>query len=178
MTDNSCEITELREKEIEKLLMLFDGEYRIAKNLELSCYNATIKYAEKKGFIKKWDNPVFRNIYRQQIIRVFTNLDPNSYIKNDKLIEKIKSGEINPYKICDLTPQEMFPEHWTEIMEQKEKKDKIAFEIRTENTVKGVYTCGKCKNDRITYYQLQTRSADEAITTFFICNKCSNKWKI
>ena len=52
MTENTSDITDLREKEIEKLLMLFDGDYKIAKNLELSCYNATIKYAEKKGFIK------------------------------------------------------------------------------------------------------------------------------
>ena len=109
---------------------------------------------------------------------IFTQFQcPSSYVKNDKLIERIKSGSLNPYKVGGLRPHELFPEHWANIINSKEKKDKMAYEIRTEHMVKGLYKCGKCKNDRITYYQLQTRSADEPITTFCSC-QCGHRWKM
>jgi len=37
--------------------------------------------------------------------------------------------------------------------------------------------CGKCKNNKVTYYELQTRSGDEAITQYFNCICCGHKWK-
>lgn len=177
VSSSNDQVDELREKMIDKFLMLVDGDYRIAKNIEISCYNATIAFADEKGFIKKWDNTIFRNSYIQQCISIFTNLDPSSYVKNDKLIERIKSGSVSPYKVGGLRPHELFPEHWENIINSKQKKDKMAYEIRTEHMVKGLYKCGKCKNDRITYYQLQTRSADEPITTFCSC-QCGHRWKM
>lgn len=171
-------IEELREKIVNKFLMLFDGDYTVAKNLEIGCYNSTIHFADINGFVKKWDNSSFLNCYRQTCISVFTNIDTNGYVKNEKLLEKITNGEIKAFRVGSLKPHEMFPEVWQDIMEHKEKKDKIAHEIRTEHTVKGVYRCGKCKSDRVTYYQLQTRSADEPMTTFLTCASCHKRWKM
>lgn len=39
------------------------------------------------------------------------------------------------------------------------------------------FTCGKCKQNRTTYYQQQTRSADEPMTTFVMCVECGHRWK-
>lgn len=51
----------------------------------------------------------------------------------------------------------------------------------TKATVQGTKTemlkCGKCKKKDCTYNQLQTRSADEPMTTFVLCNNCGNRWK-
>ena len=41
----------------------------------------------------------------------------------------------------------------------------------------GMFQCGKCKKKKTTYYQLQTRSADEPMTTFVTCHNCGNRWK-
>ena len=39
------------------------------------------------------------------------------------------------------------------------------------------FHCRKCKKNLCTYYQLQTRSADEPMTTFVTCLSCGNNWK-
>ena len=39
------------------------------------------------------------------------------------------------------------------------------------------FKCGKCKKRKVTYYQKQTRSADEPMTTFLTCVNCGNQWR-
>jgi len=40
-----------------------------------------------------------------------------------------------------------------------------------------MFRCGKCGQRKCAYYQLQTRSADEPMTTFITCIPCGNRWK-
>ena len=40
-----------------------------------------------------------------------------------------------------------------------------------------MFKCGKCKQRNTTYFQMQTRSADEPMTTFITCKSCGNRWK-
>jgi len=56
------------------------------------------------------------------------------------------------------------------------KHEKIFNEMETGE---GDFTCPKCRGKRATYYQLQTRSSDEPMTTFLKClvNTCNNRWK-
>jgi len=37
--------------------------------------------------------------------------------------------------------------------------------------------CEKCGHNQAVYWQLQTRSADEASTTFYRCRKCKFTWR-
>jgi len=37
--------------------------------------------------------------------------------------------------------------------------------------------CPKCEYNEAYYYQIQTRSADEPMTTFYKCVKCAHDWK-
>lgn len=48
-----------------------------------------------------------------------------------------------------------------------------------KNTVinEGEFQCFKCKGKRIMTTQKQMRSADEPMTTFFVCTTCGNRWK-
>lgn len=41
----------------------------------------------------------------------------------------------------------------------------------------GLLQCFHCKSTRIESYQRQTRSADEAMTTFCMCLVCHQRWK-
>uniref|UniRef100_A0A8C9LCW6 TFIIS-type domain-containing protein n=1 Tax=Pavo cristatus TaxID=9049 RepID=A0A8C9LCW6_PAVCR len=49
---------------------------------------------------------------------------------------------------------------------------------KTGGTQTDLFTCGKCKKKNCTYTQVQTRSADEPMTTFVVCNECGNRWKL
>ena len=107
---------------------------------------------------------------------IYSNLDSNSYIGNELLINKIKSGEIIPHKLPYMSCEDMFPEKWKTIIEKQKLKFKAAYEIK-QVSMTDTIKCGKCKNNKISYYELQTRSGDEAITQFYNCIICGHKWK-
>lgn len=53
----------------------------------------------------------------------------------------------------------------------------LIFEKVSIDIVDGAHLCNKCKTYKTTYYQLQTRSADEPMTTYVECHNCNNRWK-
>jgi DNA-directed RNA polymerase subunit M len=53
--------------------------------------------------------------------------------------------------------------------------DEELLEQRTMPTVRAV--CPKCGHKEAYYWQVQTRSGDEAMTTFYRCTKCSQTWR-
>jgi DNA-directed RNA polymerase subunit M/transcription elongation factor TFIIS len=57
---------------------------------------------------------------------------------------------------------------------------KFVEDIEIENIQKDterLLKCGKCKSNNTSYTQMQTRSADEPMTTFAHCKDCGNRWK-
>lgn len=57
------------------------------------------------------------------------------------------------------------------IMEDKIAREKIVLQEG------GLFKCTKCGSGSILVRQLQTRSADEPMTTFFSCTNCNNSWR-
>lgn len=53
--------------------------------------------------------------------------------------------------------------------------DEKLLEQRIMPTVRAV--CARCKNKEAYYWQVQTRSGDEAMTTFYRCTKCNQTWR-
>lgn len=138
-------------------------------NLEKGIYNYTIKEAEQKKVLKKWDNKQFVQIYLNRLRSVYINL--NSFI-----LELVKNETIKSHTIAFMTHQEMQPEKWKDLIDAKSTRDKNKFEVNLEAAT-DTFTCRKCKGNKCTYYQMQTRSADEPMTTFVTCIECSNRWK-
>jgi transcription elongation factor S-II len=74
-----------------------------------------------------------------------------------------------------MTHHEMDPKRWEKLISEKAKRDEKKYE-RTQK-VSSEFTCRKCKSKDCSYYQMQTRSADEPMTTFVTCENCGNRWK-
>jgi transcription elongation factor S-II len=121
-------------------------------------------------------NSYFHNLYLNRAVTIFCNLNPDSYLKNTTLLHRLISGELTEFALASADPQQLNPERWKEIVDEYgEDINKDIFKIDTN--IEGMFKCGKCKTNKTTYYQLQTRSADEPLTTFVSCVNCGNKWK-
>ncbi|TDG42580.1 hypothetical protein AWZ03_010989 [Drosophila navojoa] len=113
--------------------------------------------------------------YKNRIRSRVANLkDP----KNPGLRGNFMCGAVSAKQLAKMTPEEMASD---EMKKLREKFVKEAINDAQLATVQGTKTdllkCGKCKKRNCTYNQLQTRSADEPMTTFVMCNECGNRWK-
>ena len=142
---------------------------RDAKNLEIGIFNYALKEAGQRKVVKKWDNPFFVQIYLDRLRSVFLNLRP-------EVLDKVEQGDMLPHAIAFLTHQELFPEKWEAMIQEKIQRDKHKFETNLEAST-DTFTCRKCRSKKCTYYALQTRSADEPMTIFVTCIDCGNRFK-
>lgn len=149
---------------------------RESKQIEKGIYNYCIDYANKHNIKKDWNNNGFKTIYKNKVISMYSNLKPDSYIENKRLIERLRDKEFKANELASMDPQYTFPENWKELLDKKNRRDKVLYEVSKE-TVSSMFTCGRCKKKECTYYQLQTRSADEPMTTFVTCLNCGKRWK-
>ena len=168
-----------RKNIVEKIhLLIFDSSNaedtdlnKKAINIEKSIFNYAIKEAISKKIIKNWDNPQFIQLYKDRLRSIYLNLKENKSFK-----EKIISEEITMDDLTKITHQEIFPEKWNDLINRKIKRDDSKFSQNIESMT-DMYKCKKCGSKRSTYYELQTRSADESMTIFIRCIDCGNQMK-
>jgi DNA-directed RNA polymerase subunit M/transcription elongation factor TFIIS len=143
--------------------------------IENSVFTKTIELIRDNWGIPSWDNPTFVGLYVDTARHIFLNLSPKSYVGNKSLISRINSGDINPIKIAFLKPEEMSPERWKRITESVNNKE---MELYNKANMAGViHYCRVCKKkSKCSFYQLQTRSADEPMTNFWSCLECNSNW--
>ncbi len=148
----------------------------ISRNIEKSIYNYSIQLASKKGIKRKWTNKVFKNLYVSKIRSIYSNLKEDSYIQNKEFKNRILTGEINPNEIAEVSIYDIFPNVWKDLIDEKIKKDKLKYELKPE-AMTDVFKCRKCGSRSCSYYEVQTRSADEPMTQFINCLDCGNRWR-
>lgn len=121
-----------------------------------------------------WDNTDFTKMYKHRFLWIQSGLK-----NNPELGVKICEKKIKPTELVRMGPGQLWPGGpYAKAMEQwihKElRKEYITNEIKNQD---GLFTCNRCKTKKTTYYQLQTRSADEPMTTFVSCLNCDKNWK-
>ena len=142
----------------------------VSINLEKGVFNYALKEATRKKIVKKWENPQFTSIYIDRLRSIYMNL------KNDVFLKQIQSGEIDSKNVAFMTHQEFNPEKWRVLIEKKMKRDASKYDDNIQAST-DMYTCRKCKSKRCTYYEMQTRSADEPATIFVTCLDCGKHWR-
>ena len=80
-------------------------------------------------------------------------------------------GESNKLSVYDI-----FPDNWKELMDKKSKVDELKYKLKPE-AMTDQFKCRKCFSRSCSYYEVQTRSADEPMTQFITCLDCKNRWK-
>ncbi|CAH0388603.1 unnamed protein product [Bemisia tabaci] len=115
------------------------------------------------------------NRYKNRVRSRVANLKD---AKNPQLRNNFLCGAISATRLATMTAEEMASD---EMKQLRNKFIKESIDDAQLATVQGTKTdllkCGKCKKRNCTYNQVQTRSADEPMTTFVLCNECGNRWK-
>ncbi|XP_041439174.1 transcription elongation factor A (SII), 3 S homeolog isoform X4 [Xenopus laevis] len=113
--------------------------------------------------------------YRNRIRSRISNLkDP----KNPNLRKNVLCGVVTPQSIATMTAEEMASDELRELRNTMTQEAIREHQMaKTGGTQTDLLQCEKCKKKNCSYNQVQTRSADEPMTTFVLCNECGNRWK-
>ncbi|XP_039535643.1 transcription elongation factor A protein 3 isoform X11 [Pimephales promelas] len=113
--------------------------------------------------------------YKNRVRSRISNLkDP----KNPNLRKNVLAGAIELSRLATMTAEEMASDELKQLRnvltQEAIREHQMA---KTGGTSTDMLQCGKCRKKNCTYNQVQTRSADEPMTTFVLCNECGNRWK-
>ena len=152
--------------------MTQDAAANAALNLERGIYNYTLRESDTKNIVKKWDNGYFVQIYADRLRTVCINMG------SGHVIQLMVTKQIKAHELAFMSHQDMNPAKWSALIKAKQLRDKHKYETKVEASTDN-FTCpnSKCRSTKCTYYQLQTRSADEPMTTFVTCIDCGKRWK-
>ena len=90
------------------------------------------------------------------------------FSKNDFLKNQIKSKKFNVEDLCNMPPETLDPELYSNIINKKKLE-----EFRKNNqATSDAFTCRKCKCKKSVISEKQTRAGDEPATIFITCTEC------
>lgn len=160
--------------------MLSDGLCKVSSEVDEdlrdevdACDPYRVAVLVETAMFEKWGKTNGPNKSKYRSV-MFNIRDP----KNPDFRRKILLGIFPPHSICSLTPDEMASD--ARKMQNEKIKEKALLECERGAAPKAStdqFKCGRCGKKETTYYQLQTRSADEPMTTFVTCVNCNNHWK-
>ncbi|ODM94916.1 Transcription elongation factor A protein 1 [Orchesella cincta] len=136
---------------------------------------------DPQELVEQLEDSIFKELkgtgfkYKSRIRSRIANLkDP----RNPDLRVMFLEGRISPVKLSTMTAEEMASDELKSLRAQFIKESIENAQLATiPGTKTDLLRCGKCRKRNCTYNQLQTRSADEPMTTFVLCNSCGNRWK-
>lgn len=168
----------IRDKVIENFTELFESR-EFASEFELELLRSVKSFAIKEAIEVDWGNRVFWNLYRNKAISLYENLKGvNSYVENkENWLEKLKTKQLTISQFVEMNAFDMCPSRWKATIEKIIETEK---KLYSKNDSASIFMwCSSCKKkSKCDYYQMQTRSADEPMTTFVTCLECDKQWKI
>ena len=109
-----------------------------------------------------WEVPAFREMYKSRAMALFPYRNLADTLGVDGFAN---SGVLDQN-----------PDRWRDIIQKSLEKDKARYSQKATASIE-LY-CHSCRRKtKCDYYQMQTRSADEPMTTFVTCLECDKRWK-
>ena len=144
--------------------------------LERSIFNIAIAEAKKRHVTPHWTCKMFQYIYTTKIRHITGNLMPGSYIENKYLLNEVQKGKLQINEIAALSPYSMNNDLWKDYIHRQQQREKSQLE-GNKAMATDQFLCGRCHKRECTYYEMQTRSADEPMTIFITCLNCGKHWR-
>ena len=167
------------------------GPGPLSKNAEINLLNWSIQRARASSHEASWENKVFRELYKSKALQIMNELTRSAdaisveltvdgdrvnfnYKFIPQLVYRLKTKELDVKKLSGYSADVLWPDgpYAKALFELNAKKLKKENGQKEEEDYDGLFKCGKCKSTKTTYYQMQTRSADEPMVrilcfTFF-----------
>jgi len=144
--------------------------------LEEIILQVTIKDATTKYVNKHFDNSLFQVCYMSAARRILSNLNQDSYVKNPHLLSRILQGHLSIEHLADMDITDYAPAIYGPLREQMNLREQHLLE-GNKAMATDLFKCSRCHKRECTFYELQTRSADEPMTKFITCVNCGSHWK-
>ena len=158
-------------KRLSQFLELEENDVNLL-NIEKGVFNKAINICKENNLPLKWSTTEFVKSYSKNARKILANI---SYTQNSKKFKAdILNGKYEYYDIVNLTHEQMDPEYWANVKINIMNKH---ISSTKEEVADGIFVCNSCKSKKTVYYQMQTRSADEPMTTYVTCTNCNKKWK-
>jgi DNA-directed RNA polymerase subunit M/transcription elongation factor TFIIS len=133
-----------------------------SNEVETAILKKCVSDAQKWFIDQSWENSVFVNLYRNRSIDLFRY--------------RHLMSTMTPEEFANSTPLTQNPERWAEIVQTTTEKEKATYSKKQTASIN--LFCQRCqRKTRCDSYQMQTRSADEPMTTFVTCLECDKRWK-
>ena len=143
---------------------------------ERCIYNGAIRTASQRHVGKSWTHPPFVELYMIYAKHITANFHPSSYVKNNELFDRYKRGEITFKDISEMDTYQLFEGRWADAFSQQQVREKRQLE-GNKAMATDRFLCKRCLKRECTYYEMQTRSADEPMTIFITCISCGKHWR-
>jgi DNA-directed RNA polymerase subunit M/transcription elongation factor TFIIS len=119
--------------------------------------------------MRKLQHHYINMVYEHKLHTICKNINPHDDKINNKLLHKlIMTRKKNPYIIAFLSPQQLHPEIWEDVMQKRERDEDAMYNVETTDE----YECPKCQERKCTVETVQLRSADEPANKFIVCVVC------
>jgi DNA-directed RNA polymerase subunit M/transcription elongation factor TFIIS len=133
-----------------------------SEEIEHAILTRSVSDAQKWFIDIDWTNSVFVDMYRSRAISLYRYRD--------------LAKTMTATQFVDSTAVDLNPKRWSSIIEALIEKEKAMYSKKSTASI--FMYCSSCKTKtKCDYYQLQTRSADEPMTTFVTCLECDKRWK-
>jgi DNA-directed RNA polymerase subunit M/transcription elongation factor TFIIS len=131
-------------------------------DIEAAILNRCIADAQRWLVDIDWETPAFLEMYRARAMNLYSS--------------RALAETMSPEEFVNTTEVDRHPDRWMERLKAVAERDKALYsKKKTANTQ--MYCSGCKKKTNCDYYQMQTRSADEPMTTFVTCLECDKRWK-